>query len=169
MDDLHQAFLLLGSNIDPETHLRRGIELLKGYGKISAVSRAWESRAVGGEGPNFLNACVLCLTELAPEDVIERIIRPAELALGRTRTADRYASRSMDIDLLLFDEQPLRLEYWGQAFAVVPLAELVPHLRHPVTGEPLSRSAAHLRAEVWIVPRPGVLSGLQSVPAGSDP
>ena len=81
MDDLHQAFLLLGSNIDPETHLRRAIELLKGYGKISAVSRAWESRAVGGEGPNFLNACVLCLTELGLEDVIERIIRPAELAV----------------------------------------------------------------------------------------
>jgi 2-amino-4-hydroxy-6-hydroxymethyldihydropteridine diphosphokinase len=169
MDDFHQAFLLLGSNIHPETHLRRGIELLQGNGKVAAVSRAWESRAVGGEGPNFLNACVLCLTQLAPEDVNERIIRPAELALGRRRTADRYAPRPMDIDLLLYDEQPLRLEYWDQAFAVVPLAELVPHLRHPATGEPLSRSAARLRADVWIVPRPGVLAGLQSVPAGSDP
>lgn len=170
MDEIHQAFLLLGSNIDPEIHLREVIELLKAKGSIAGISRAWESRAVGVEGPNFLNACVLYLTALAPEELIEKVIRPTEVTLGRIRTDDRYAPRPMDLDLLLYDDQPLRADYWEQAFALVPLAELAPGFSHPLTGEPLSQAAERLRAEVWIVPRPKVLEGIQSVPAaGSDP
>ena len=56
---MHQVYLSLGSNIQPEVNLPRAVELLQEYGKFIKVSRAWESEAVGSDGPNFLNACVL--------------------------------------------------------------------------------------------------------------
>jgi 2-amino-4-hydroxy-6-hydroxymethyldihydropteridine diphosphokinase len=174
MDDLHQAWLLLGSNMEPEAHLRRAIELLRGHGRIPLVSRAWESSAVGGQGPNFLNACVLLLTPLGAEDGAEdvtgAVIRPIEAALGRVRSANRYAPRPIDIDLLLYDQEAFRPDYWEQAFAMVPLAELAPGFTHPLTHEPLAEAAQRLRGRLWIVARPEVLDGLQSVPeAGLDP
>lgn len=161
MSDLHRAWLCLGSNIDPASHLRQAVALLREHGEVPAISTAWESRAVGSAGPNFLNACVLLLTPLPPARLIEEIIRPIEARLGRTRSADRYAAREIDIDIVLYDEQPLRLDYWEQAFMLVPLAELLPGYRHPVTGKSLSQVAAGIRDTTWLVERPEVLAALR--------
>lgn len=170
MNDLHKAWLLLGSNIEPETHLRKAIQLLRAHGRVTMISRAWESSAVGREGPNFLNACLLLLTQLPPDAVIDTVIRPVERELGRVRSDDQFAPRSIDVDLLLYDAQTLRPDYWEQAFAMVPLAELIPNLGHPLTGETLAEAAHRLRSSVWIAPRPEVLEGIQSIPAaGLDP
>ncbi|HUH98649.1 MAG TPA: 2-amino-4-hydroxy-6-hydroxymethyldihydropteridine diphosphokinase [Anaerolineales bacterium] len=157
MNDLHRAYLSLGSNIDPAAHLAQAVRMLKDYGPVQAVSRIWESHAVGSDGPDFLNACVLFASNLQPEDVKERIIRPIEAKLGRIRSADKNAPRTVDLDMVLFDETPLNIEFWAQAFVVVPLAELIPEFIHPVRGEELSRVAEQLQSQVWIVPRPEVL------------
>jgi len=152
MSNLHQAYLSLGSNIRPEDHLPRAVQLLKEYGEVKAVSRAWESRAVGSEGPNFLNLCVLILSDLQPYDLKEQIIRPIEARLGRIRSADKNAPRTIDLDIVLFDEQPLNIEFWAYAFVVVPLAELIPDFVHPVRRERFSKVAEQLQRQVWIVP-----------------
>jgi len=152
MSDLHQAYLSLGSNIRPEDQLPRAVQMLKEYGEVKAVSRAWESRAVGSDGPNFLNLCVLFLSGLQPYDLKEQIIRPIEARLGRIRSADKNAPRTIDLDIVLFDEQPLNIEFWAYAFVVVPLAELIPDFVHPVRGESLSKVAEQLQRQVWIVP-----------------
>ena len=152
MSDLHQAYLSLGSNIRPEDQLPRAVQMLKEYGEVKAVSRAWESRAVGSDGPNFLNLCVLFLSGLQPYDLKEQIIRPIEARLGRIRSADKNAPRTIDLDIVLFDEQPLNIEFWAYAFVVVPLAELIPDFVHPVRGESLSKVAEQLQRQTWIVP-----------------
>jgi len=154
---MHQVYLSLGSNIQPEINLPRAIELLHEYGEILRVSSAWESEAVGSDGPNFLNACVLLITATAEAELKEKVIDPIETKLGRVRTADKYAPRTIDIDAILFDDRSLNAKYWKQAFVVVPLAEIHPEFQNPITQENIIETAARLRREVWMETRPGVL------------
>lgn len=160
MSDPHLACLSLGSNIRPEENLRRAVELLKQHGRITGLSSAWENHAVGVSGPDFLNMCVLLETGIDLPDVKAQIIQPIESPLGRTRLEDKNAPRSIDIDLVMYDGTPLRMEYWEQAFMVVPLAELLPEFEHPRLKQKLAHVAEHMRKQVWIEPRTGFLSGL---------
>lgn len=161
-NDPHRVYLSLGSNIHPDLNLRWAIELLKTHGQVVAASTAWESRSVGAAGPNFLNACVEFSTPLLAPGIVEKVIRPIESVLGRTRTTDRNASRPIDIDIVLFDGRPVRLEYWEQAFMIVPLAELLPDYVHPVWHESLARLSERLRSETWIIPRREILPAFHS-------
>lgn len=157
MSELHQAYLNLGSNIDAEIYLPRAVELLKQAGRVDAVSTAWESLAVGTEGTNFLNACVLLITPLQPDELREKVLRPIEATLGRARGLDKFAPRKIDIDIVLFDETPFKLDNWEHAFVVVPLAELIPNFAHPTRGKSLAWVGAQMQISTWIVPRREVL------------
>lgn len=157
MSDLHLAYLNLGSNIQPETNLVRAVELLHDYGKVLRVSSAWESRSVGAEGPNYLNACVLFQTELMQVELKENVIRPIEAQLGRQRGENKYAPRTIDIDIVLFDDQPYNDKFWQYAFVIIPLAEIYPEYKNPLLGETLAQTAARLRSQVWMEARLEVL------------
>ena len=85
------------------------------------------------------------------------LIGPIEAALGRVRSADKYAPRTIDLDVILVDEIPLRLENWKYSYLVVPLAELAPEFLHPITHEPMANAAEKLRRTDRIIPRPDVL------------
>ncbi len=160
MINLHEAYLNIGSNIEPEKHLVRAIRLLRAQGEVRAISNAWESHAFGSDGPDFLNACVLFLTPLDPSDLKEQIIRPIESALGRVRGLEKYAPRTIDIDIILFDGEWFGREFWSNAFVVVPLADILPDLHHPLYDERLSQVAALLHDHTWIVARPEVLNSV---------
>lgn len=153
---MHRVIFNLGSNLQAELNLPKAIDLLREYGQVTAVSSVWESESVGYEGPNFLNACILFLTELESASLKGRIIRPIEAKLGRIRGADKNAPRPIDIDIVLFDDKPFNTEYWNYAFVAVPLAELIPDFIHPFSGEALSRFSEQVREQTWIVPRPDV-------------
>ncbi|WKZ41346.1 MAG: 2-amino-4-hydroxy-6-hydroxymethyldihydropteridine diphosphokinase [Anaerolineales bacterium] len=155
MSELHRAYLSLGSNIGAEVNLPKAVELLQGVGEIEAVSSVWESESVGFDGPNFLNACVLFLTPLGPVEFKEQIIRPIEAELGRVRSDEKNAPRTIDIDIVLYDENPLNTDFWEYAFVIVPLAELIPDFPHPASGEALARSVKQV--SVWIQKREDVI------------
>ncbi len=157
-NEQHEAFLNLGSNIRPEHYLPEAVRLLRQHGEVIAVSSAWQSHAVGSDGPDFLNACVLFCTSLDAQTLIWKILRPIEAQLGRVRTADRNAPRTIDIDLVLFDDEPFDQDFWSAPFVVVPLAELIPHYPHPYGYENLATIAARARRKTWIVNRPDVFS-----------
>lgn len=165
MSRSHHFYLCIGSNVQPEIHLPKAVELLKSRGQVLAVSTAWESHAVGVEGPNFLNACVSMTANCSLANARTRIVRPIEAALGRRRVNDKYAPRTIDLDVVLCDQTPSRLEYWEHAFMIVPLAELLPEYIHPTLHEKLARVAEDLRKQTWIRPRPEILPGPQE-PAG---
>jgi 7,8-dihydro-6-hydroxymethylpterin-pyrophosphokinase len=64
----------------------------------------------------------------------------------------------MDIDVIVFDDMPImKLDYWDQAFIMVPLAELLPDFIHPVHRVKLSRFSGELQGGVWIVRRDDVV------------
>ena len=157
MIKLHRTYLSLGSNIKAEVYLPKAMLLLGEVGQVEAVSSVWETHAVGSDGPNFLNACALFLTHLQPYELKEKIIRPIEAELGRIRYADKNAPRTIDIDIVLFDETPLNTEFWDYAFVAVPLAELIPDFEHPLRHKKLIRVAEQLQGQIWIVPRGDVV------------
>ncbi len=155
---MHQVYLSLGSNIQPEVNLPKAVELLQKYGEVRKVSSAWESEAVGSDGPNFLNACVLFAAPLSRTEVKEKVIHAIETTLGRKRSADKYAPRTIDIDIVLFDEQLCDEKFWKQAFVVIPLAEIHPDYENPLTRESILQTATWLRQSVWMETRPRVLN-----------
>lgn len=160
MEDLHETYLNIGSNIEPERNLRESIRLLRQLGQVKAVSNAWQSHAFGSDEPDFLNACVLFLTPLEASELKVKIIRPIEAKLGRVRSKDKYAPRTIDIDIILFDDEPFAGEFWSNAFVVVPLADLLPDFHHPFNYERLVHVAAHMRRQTWIAARPDVLTSV---------
>ncbi len=157
MSDLHRACLSLGSNIGAEKNLPKAVELLREVGEVVSISSVWESKSVGFDGPNFLNACAVFLTPLQPDEFKEKIIRPIEASLGRIRSSEKNAPRTIDIDIVLFDKHPLNTDFWEYAFVTVPLAELIPDFEHPVRRENLSEVAGQLQGQVWIVKREDVV------------
>jgi 2-amino-4-hydroxy-6-hydroxymethyldihydropteridine diphosphokinase len=158
MNDLHQAYLNLGSNIQPEINLVRAVELLHEYGNVQKVSSAWESESVGVAGPNYLNACVFFISPYIQVELKKKIIRPIEARLGRVRNKNKFAPRTIDIDIVLFDEKPYNENFWKYAFVIIPLAEIYPDYRNPIVHEPIMNIATRLRQKVWMEARPGILS-----------
>jgi len=157
MSETHLAYLNLGSNIQPETNLPKAVELLSKHGEILKTSSVWESESVGTQGPNYLNVCILFRSRYTQNELKEQVTRRIEAQLGRQRTADKYSPRSMDIDIVLFDGSPARRDLWELAYVVVPLAEIYPEYRNPVSGEKVSDAANRLRQAVWLEMRRGVL------------
>ena len=143
--DEHRACLLLGSNIRPEHYLPLAVELIQKHLTVLRASSVWESGAVGSDGPNFLNVALLASTGLGVTQLKQQVLRPIEAQLGRVRTADKNAARSMDIDLILFDGELLDANLWVYAYRAVPVSELLPEYVS-TTGEPLERAAQRLVA-----------------------
>lgn len=157
MNDLHKIFLSLGSNVQPEIYLPKAIDLLREYGRVQAISTVRESHAVGADASNFLNACLLFITSIAPENLKEQVIHPIEAKLGRVRSENKNAPRTIDIDIVMADGTPVNLEFWNYVFVVVPMADLAPEFLHPTTHEKLIDAAKLLCSQIWIVQRPEIL------------
>jgi 2-amino-4-hydroxy-6-hydroxymethyldihydropteridine diphosphokinase len=150
-DQLHQAYLSLGSNIEPEKNLPAAVRELGRFGRVLRVSRVWQSLPVGGPGqPDYLNAALLLETALSASDLKGKAIATVEAKLGRMRSANRNAPRTIDIDIMLFDREQLRLgersipdrEVLERPFVAIPLAEISPGYIHPVTGDSLAEIAS---------------------------
>jgi 2-amino-4-hydroxy-6-hydroxymethyldihydropteridine diphosphokinase len=138
------TYIGLGSNIKPGRHLPRAVRALGERAELLAVSSAWRSAAVGG-GPDFLNAAVKLTTALDAEELKAQLLRPIEAELGRVRGADRYAPRTIDLDILIYDGQELDPQIWDLAYLAVPLSEIAGTHASPVTGETLAEAATRLR------------------------
>jgi 2-amino-4-hydroxy-6-hydroxymethyldihydropteridine diphosphokinase len=150
---LAEVCLLLGSNIQPERYLPQAVSLLGEKLRLQAVSSVWETPAVGSAGPNFLNAAVLASTSLDRESLKTKVLRPLEARLGRVRTEDKYAPRTIDIDPVTWNARPLDDDLWRYAHAAVPVAELLPFAWSAERSETLAQAAQRLIHQTPIRPR----------------
>lgn len=142
-----RVYLSIGSNIDREANVRSALRALQlRFGPL-VTSPVYESRAVGFESDDFYNLVVGLDTEL-PAEQLPPILRQIEDQHGRER-GGALRPRTLDIDLLLYDDQVCRSdglilprpEIERYAFVLLPLAQLAPELRHPL---------AHVTmAELW--------------------
>ena len=124
---MNTAYLLLGSNIHPGKNIPKAIELLKARVRIAITSSLWETHAISNNGPNFLNCILLVETRYSLEELKQNVINPIETELGRVRTHDKYAPRTIDIDCIIFNGEQIDHDICRRIFIAVPLAELNPN------------------------------------------
>lgn len=137
-----RAYVSLGSNIERERNVRAAVQALRERFGTLRLSRVYECRPIGFEGENFYNLVAGFDTDDSPESVTDAL-HAIEQQLGRRRGPARFAPRTIDLDLLLYDDlvrddEHLRLprrEVGEYACVLRPLAELDPQQRHPLTGE----------------------------------
>lgn len=123
----------IGSNIDPEGNIESAIELLRKRVDVKALSEFYWTKALGPDGrPDFLNGACAIETDLSARTLKFDVLRTIERRLGRMRTADRFAPRTIDLDLALYGdeiycEDELVVpdpDIRKRAFLAVPLSEL---------------------------------------------
>lgn len=135
------VYVSIGSNIGREQNIRSGVAELRACFGDLILSSVYESEAVGFAGDSFYNLVAGFDTSLTPQQVAEQL-RTIEERHGRVRNGPRFSSRTLDIDLLLYDDLVLhegkldipRDEITRNAFVLWPLAEIAPQLRHPELG-----------------------------------
>jgi 2-amino-4-hydroxy-6-hydroxymethyldihydropteridine diphosphokinase len=153
---MNQAYLSLGSNIQPEKNLPEAVARLAQFGMVRAVSVVWETAPYGfTDQPNFLNAALLLDTPLAAKALLTEAIATIEDALGRVRKKNKNAPRTIDLDLVLFNREVLQLgwrhipapEVETRPFVAIPLAEIAPDYVHPESGQTLRQIAGRMSQE----------------------
>lgn len=137
----HLVYLALGSNLGKRSeNLRQAREALDAQGWLKDSSQIFETPPWGiVDQPSFLNQVVKIETSYSPARLLN-FLKRLEVQLGRT-PAERYGPRVIDIDILFYDEaiieqRKLKIPHprlAERAFVLVPLAELAPQLRHPLT------------------------------------
>ncbi len=141
-----RVFVAAGSNVDPQRNLRRACDELARCFDPMVSSAAWQNRAVGFDGPDFINLVVGFDTLLDVDAVIAELQR-IEALCGRERDAPKWAPRSMDLDILLFGDLVCarpgltlpRPDLLRRPYMLGPMAEIAPDVRHPTAGETMAQ------------------------------
>ncbi len=140
------VLLSLGSNQQPEDHLRRcALELRQHFPDIR-FSPVYRCPAEGFEGADFLNAAAVFHCSM-PLPLLHETLQSIETAHGRTRTEEKFSDRSLDIDILAYGHltgeaaHPLKLprpDLLRYPFVLGPVCDLLPEWVHPASGRPLA-------------------------------
>jgi|ERR1017187_10392745 2-amino-4-hydroxy-6-hydroxymethyldihydropteridine diphosphokinase len=139
---MSQVFVGLGSNIDPAARLLEAARLLRMHFPDTHFSACYRNPAFGFQGADFINAVAGFSTGL-PVPQLLRVLHAIEAQCGRGREDPKWGPRAMDLDLLLYGDQVgegpgytlPRRDLLRRVYMLGPLAELAPHVRHPVSGE----------------------------------
>jgi 2-amino-4-hydroxy-6-hydroxymethyldihydropteridine diphosphokinase len=140
-----RAYLSLGSNQEPLRYLNAALaELRERFGEI-VVSPAYRSRSVGFEGADFVNLAVCVDTDLSPQ-ALNDWLHALEDRHGRRRDVPRYSDRTLDVDIVLYDDLVMNGDSHLQlprkelkhAFVLRPIADIAPTLRHPLSGDTMA-------------------------------
>ena len=157
-----QVFLSLGSNIDREHNIRSGLNALARVFAPLAISPVYESEAVGFDGDAFYNLVVGLQTTLSVGE-LTACLKGIEKDHGRVRGEKKFSSRTLDIDILTYDDrvgevdgvQLPRDEILKHAFVLKPLVDLAPDALHPETNtsyQALLKAADFSGQNLWVVP-----------------
>lgn len=167
-----RAFIGIGSNIEPAKNVRAAIRSLAQQTRLVGISMVYLTDALShSEQPPYYNCVVEVETEAPPAEVKHGILRNIENNLGRKRTEDKYAPRTIDLDLIVYgeltiDAEGIKLpdpEILERPFLAIPLFELAPDMvlagyglrigeiaaKLPQDGmKPLKDYVRHLREEM---------------------
>ncbi len=142
-----RIYIGVGSNIERERYLRAGWQALQQVFSDCRCSTVYESDAVGFDGAPFYNLVIAAETTVSVAEVAAQL-RVIEFAHGRPADARKFSGRTLDLDLLAYDQLVIstpvelpRREILHNAFVLCPFAELAPEWRHPLAEMTL--------AELW--------------------
>ncbi|NOY67750.1 MAG: 2-amino-4-hydroxy-6-hydroxymethyldihydropteridine diphosphokinase [Gammaproteobacteria bacterium] len=139
------VYISIGSNVDRKKNIRSCLESLREiFGELK-ISTVYENKAVGFDGDDFYNLVVIFQTQRDVRELTP-VFREIESGHDRVRGGERFSSRTLDVDLLLYDDLILKAdgltvprdEIIKYAFVLRPLAEISPDLIHPESGETMA-------------------------------
>lgn len=137
-----RVYISIGSNIDRERYITAALDALDAWFDELLISSVYESESVGFDGSPFYNLVVGVDTGMTVAELSVRF-KQLEADNGRRRDVPRFSARTLDLDILTFDnevgdvdgvELP-RGEILKNAFVLRPLAEIAPNDIHPVCGK----------------------------------
>jgi 2-amino-4-hydroxy-6-hydroxymethyldihydropteridine diphosphokinase len=137
-----RGYISLGSNIDREHNISSALRALKKQFGNLIISSTYETEPVGFSGNLFYNLVVGIDSDLEVK-AVAKLLKQIENDHGRIRNSQKFAARTLDLDLLLYGDlvisdgrlQIPRDEITKYAFVLEPLAEIAPDLKHPITHE----------------------------------
>jgi len=150
-----RAFVGIGSNINPQQNVRAALQRLAQRTHVVAISMVYRTAALGRpEQAPYYNCVAQLETSAPPLAVKQEILRPIEAHLGRTRFADKYAPRTIDLDLIVYGDRTVEAdgiripdpEIMERPFLAIPLFELAPNLVLAGVNRPIAEIAAALQA-----------------------
>jgi len=142
-----RVFISLASNVDPASNIRASLRALREYLSILAISTVYQTPPLHRpEQDPYYNAVIEIATDLPPETLKFDILRPIEKQLGRRRQPDKFAPRTIDLDILLYGDIALSTDKLqlpdpdiaSRPFLSIPLAELHPNLVIPGANRPIA-------------------------------
>lgn len=135
-----KVYIGVGSNLEPEKNIERAFYYLKEKVKITGISDFYETAPVGRQDqPHYINGVWEIETDIPPRQLKYTILRNIEEKVGRIRTEDKFISRVIDLDILIYGDKIIHEadfkipdpDIYTREFVAVPLKELNPHLRIP--------------------------------------
>ena len=148
-----RAFVSVGSNIDPADNIKKAVRLLGAQTRILAISTVYFTEPIDRSGqPPYFNCVLEIETGTPPLDLKLTVLRPIEASLGRLRISDKFAPRTIDLDLILYDDITLAGEeltlpdpdILQRPFLAIALYELAPDLVLPGSTTPIMDIVAAL-------------------------
>ena len=149
-----KAVIAFGSNIEPEKYVPLALRRLPEHVRILSVSPVYRTPPVGAPGsPPYWNGALLVETDIPPQELHDRVLRGIEAELGRVRSANPNAPRTIDLDLVLYegvtsDAPRLPLpspDLFRYAHVAIPVADIVPDWQ--VGGQRVRELADRLREQ----------------------
>ena len=140
-----QIYISLGSNVNKEHYISQALKTLTSFFPNLEHSSVFESEAVGFTGSNFYNSVVGAQTEMQLDHLCQ-LLKEIEQENGRTINDKKFSPRTLDLDLLFYDDvvcdapaQLPRDEITKNAFVLQPLAEIAPNFYHPVAEQTIAQ------------------------------
>ncbi|MCT6698850.1 2-amino-4-hydroxy-6-hydroxymethyldihydropteridine diphosphokinase [Rheinheimera sp. 4Y26] len=155
-----QIYISVGTNHNREHHIRMAVQELQQFFTSLQLSSVYESEAVGFKGDAFYNMVVGAQTSLSVADCVA-VFKAIEDRHGRVRGGEKFCGRTLDLDLLTYDQvicqQPVELprgEITENAFVLWPLAEIAPTVLHPVLAVSYQQlwQQYQKQQKIWPVP-----------------
>ena len=152
-------YISLGSNIHAKKNILSGLEALSEEFLELKLSQVYESESVGFSGDNFINLVAQAQTDLSVEEVTH-VLKQIEKEQGRIKNIEKFSDRTLDLDLLLYDDlicsSPVELprdEIHKNAFVLKPLVDLIPEQKHPLLLKTYSQLWKSFTADqkLWVV------------------
>lgn len=152
----HEVYVAFGSNMgDKEAHIEQGLEFLNTYEgiRVEKSSEMIRTTPYGGvEQEEFLNGVIRLKTYLSPQELLE-VLHEAEASQDRERKV-HWGPRTLDLDIIFYDNLVLdeeelcipHIDMQNRDFVLLPMMELAPYKRHPVTGKSVQEMVTELRS-----------------------
>lgn len=139
-EDKIDVYISVGSNIEPESNIINALIKLSHYAEVVEVSTFYRTEPIERpEQPHFLNGIFHIRTDIPARELKFEVLRKIESELGRVRTDDKYAPRTIDLDIVIYGnrviyEPDIKIpdpEIKRRLFIKLPLLELQPLLILP--------------------------------------